>query len=114
MSERNTPFLLEDILEAIRNIMDFTKGITFEAYCADVKTRHAAEHNFMIIGEAASRIPDEFKLQHSLINWRQLKDFRNVIVHDYFGIDDSIVWDIIQFSLPELLQNITNLLNEER
>lgn len=112
MSERNTSFLLQDNIEAIQNILAFTKGFSYDCYCTDIKTKHAAEHNFMIIGEAVSRIPDAYKLHHNIINWRQLKDFRNVIVHDYFGIDDSIVWDIIQLSLPDLSQQISTCCNK--
>jgi uncharacterized protein with HEPN domain len=61
MSERNTFFLLQDIAEAIQNIFDFTKSFTLESYSADIRTKHAVEHNFMIIGEAVSRIPEEYK-----------------------------------------------------
>ena len=110
MSERSIPFLLDDIKVSIENILSFTKNLSFEMYCADIKTVHAVQHNFLIIGEAAARIPDEFKQQHEQINWRQIKDFRNVIVHDYFGIDSSIVWDIIQLNLQELHTHIVKLL----
>ena len=112
MSERNTTVLLKDIMDAIQNIFEFTHGFSFEEYCSDVKTKHAVEHNFMIIGEAVSRLSDEFKQAHHTINWRQVKDFRNVIVHDYFGIDNNIVWDIIQFNLKDLLTDVSELLNE--
>jgi len=79
----------------------------------DLKTRHAVEHNFMIIGEAVSRLSEDFKKEHPEVNWRQVKDFRNVIVHDYFGIDNNIVWDIIQFNLSELLDDAVSVLNQE-
>ena len=115
MSERKTVFLLEDIAEAIQNIFDFTKGLTIETYSADIKTRHAVEHNFMIIGEAVSRMNEEYKQRHNnSINWRQVKNSRNVIVRDYFGIDNSIVWNIIRFNLPDLSQQISLLLQQER
>ncbi len=68
----------------------------------------------MIIGEAAARIPVLYKNQHTNINWRQVKDFRNVIVHDYFGLDDNIVWDITQFNLSPLLNEISLLLQGEK
>jgi uncharacterized protein with HEPN domain len=55
MSERDIPSLLQDILEAIGNIKDFTRGITFEMYLVDLKTKHAVERNFSIIGEAEQR-----------------------------------------------------------
>lgn len=66
-----------------------------------------------MIGEASARIPSAYKMKHEQINWRQIKDFRNVIVHDYFGIDDSIVWDIIKLNMPELKDQVFDLLSEE-
>src|ERR1700761_8899114 len=110
MSERNTTLLLGDIVEAIQNIFEFTKGFSFPEYCSDIKTKHAVEHNFMIIGEAVARLPETFKQQHNAINWRLVKDFRNVIVYDYFGIDNNIVWDIIQLNLEDLLQDISRII----
>jgi uncharacterized protein with HEPN domain len=113
MSERNSVVLLNDIAEAIHNIFEFTRGISFEEYSSDIKTRHAVEHNFMIIGEAVARLPENFKQKYKEVNWRQVKDFRNVIVHDYFGIDNSIVWDIIQLSLQDLLHDISAIQKTE-
>ncbi len=63
----------------------------------------------MIIGEAVARLPENFKQLHPEIDWRDVKAFRNVIVHDYFGIDNSIVWDIIQLNLPDLLQDVSKI-----
>jgi uncharacterized protein with HEPN domain len=113
MSERNAAILLNDVIEAIQNIFEFTHGLSFEGYCTDLRTRHAVEHNFMIIGEAVSRLPDDFKQKHSEVNWREVKAFRNVIVHDYFGIDNGIVWDIIQLNLTDLLTNISQIVKNE-
>jgi uncharacterized protein with HEPN domain len=75
MSERNTVVLLEDVANAIQNIFDFTKNLSFEDYSNDIKTRHAVEHNFMIIGEAVSRLSEDFKKQHTDISWREVKIF---------------------------------------
>ncbi len=99
--------------EAIGNINDFTKDISFDTYQTDLKTKHAVERNFSIIGEAVARIdktPSKISL-HVTVDWRQVKDFRNIIVHDYFGIDDTIVWDIIHLSLTQLEKDIRNILD---
>jgi uncharacterized protein with HEPN domain len=109
MSERTLSLLLDDIKVSIETIQDFTRDFTFEMYETDLKTRHAVERNFMIIGEAAARIPNDFKNLHPQISWRQVKDFRNFIVHDYFGIDNSIVWEIIRLYLADLLVEISLL-----
>ena len=110
MSERETKLLLLDIIDAIRNIIDFTKDMTFQNYQSDLKTKHAVERNFSIIGEAVSRIDLAFRNSHTNIDWRQIKDFRNIIVHDYFGIDDLIVWDIIRLNLEQLGKDINAVL----
>lgn len=103
MSERVTHLLLDDIQSAINNILEFTKGMTLETYELDLKTKFAVERNFEIIGEATSRISENYKLNHPEIEWRILKDFRNFIIHEYFGINNEIVWDTIQWRLPDLL-----------
>ncbi|HEY9343472.1 MAG TPA: DUF86 domain-containing protein [Hanamia sp.] len=110
MSERETILLLGDIQAAINNIAAFTKDMTFEMYQSDLRTKHAVERNFEIIGEAVSRIPGEFKVLHPQIEWRILKDFRNFIIHEYFGINDEIVWDTIQLRIPELSDSFSDLL----
>jgi uncharacterized protein with HEPN domain len=106
MSERVDAFLLEDISESIQNILQFTEGMDFEQFDSDIKTRHAVQHNFMIIGEAAFRISESLKQKHPNVQWRSIKDFRNVIVHDYFGIDTAIIWEIIQNDLKDLMEHI--------
>ncbi|MES1249542.1 MAG: DUF86 domain-containing protein [Chitinophaga rupis] len=111
MSERNLSLLLSDIKVSIGRILEYTAGMTFEAYEADYKTKDAVERNFEIIGEAASRIPDDFKKLNPSIEWRIIKDFRNFIIHEYFGINSQIVWDTIQFRLPDLFQEISKLIS---
>jgi uncharacterized protein with HEPN domain len=111
MSERNLTLLLLDIKASISKILDYTEGMTFDSYEADSKTKDAVERNFEIIGEAASRIPDEFKKLHPGVEWRIIKDFRNFIIHEYFGINNQIVWDTIQLRLPDLLQEISTLIS---
>ncbi|MHB1921329.1 MAG: HepT-like ribonuclease domain-containing protein [Chitinophagaceae bacterium] len=92
------------------NIKDFTRGITFDMYVGDLKTKHAVERNFSIIGEAVARIDKSFWDKHSSVDWLEVKDFRNIIVHDYFGIDDTIVWDIIYLNLDQLEKDIVVIL----
>lgn len=114
MSERNTTLLLQDITHSINKILEYTKGMTFESYEQDSKTKDAVERNFEIIGEAASRISQEFKTLHPHIEWRIIKDFRNFMIHEYFGINNQIVWDTIQFRLTDLLVEISALIIEEK
>ncbi len=68
----------------------------------DSKTADAVIRNFEIIGEAANRLPEEFKDKHPEINWFRIRGFRNRIVHDYMGIDYEIVWTIIEKDIDGL------------
>jgi uncharacterized protein with HEPN domain len=67
-------------------------------------------HNLLIIGEAASRISDEFKASNSEIPWSKIIGMRNILVHGYFQIDIDIVWAVIEKDLPQLREMIKNVL----
>lgn len=109
MSDRSAKLLIEDILASAKKIQRYTAELTFEQFTLDEKTADAVARNFEIIGEAANRLPDAFKAQNSSIDWERIRGFRNRIVHDYFGIDYSIVWNIIENYLPELEIEFKNL-----
>ena len=109
MSKRIPKLLVEDILESCYKIMDYTKELPFEKFIADAKTIDAVIRNFEIIGEAANRLPEEFKDSHPDIDWFRMRGFRNRIVHDYFGIDHSIVWQIKETYLLQLIERLEKL-----
>jgi uncharacterized protein with HEPN domain len=109
MSERNPVLLLDDIIEAATKITQYIQSYSFEQFKKDSKTSDAVIRNFEIIGEAANRLPEDFKDQSTDIDWNRIRGFRNRIVHDYFGIDYSIVWEIIQDFLPSLISSIKKI-----
>lgn len=113
MSKRDTSLLLEDMLNSAIKIKVYTKSFDFESFVTDDKTVDAVIRNFEIIGEASNRIDEEFKLKHLNIEWVRLRGFRNRIVHDYFGIDYEIVWDIILNYLDTLIEDL-NLIIENK
>lgn len=110
MSKRSAQLLLGDIFESIEKIQKFTKGMSFDKFINDDKTVDAVIRNFEIIGEASNRLPDEFREKHVEIDWARIRGFRNRIVHDYFGIDHSIVWEIIKGYVPELSKSIQKIM----
>jgi uncharacterized protein with HEPN domain len=107
MSDRSAELLIEDILDAARKIQRYTDGVTFEEFVSDEKTVDAVVRNFEVIGEASNRLPDEFKRRRADVDWRRIKGFRNRIVHDYFGIDHTIVWNIIKNYIPQLIESLS-------
>ena len=113
MSFRLWRFRLQDILEAIARIQSYTQGMDVERLKADRKTLDAVERNFIIIGEAASHIPDEIAGRFTSVPWREMQDMRNIVVHAYWGVDIRRVWDTIQQDLPPLIPLLKAILDSE-
>jgi uncharacterized protein with HEPN domain len=103
MSKRDTILLLDDMLQAATKIKRYVSDLDYESFISDDKTMDAVVRNFEIIGEAANRIDSEFQNNNPEIEWKRIRGFRNRIVHEYFGIDYEIVWEIIESYLDELI-----------
>ncbi|WP_375326086.1 DUF86 domain-containing protein [Flagellimonas sp. GZD32] len=110
MSRRDNTLLIQDMIESARKILTYTKDMSFVNFQNDSKTIDAVIRNFEIIGEAANRITETYKTENPEIEWIYLRGFRNRIVHEYFGIDLEIVWQIIEDDLPKLLETLNNKL----
>jgi len=83
---------------------------TYEDFINDRKTYSATIRELEIIGEAVSKLSDELKEQYPNVLWQQIKSFRNKLVHEYFGIDSVIVWDVVKNELPMLKSQIVDIL----
>ncbi len=112
MSRRAPLLLIEDIIDSGNKIIEYTNNLSFNDFTNDSKTIDAVIRNFEIIGEAANRLPENFKEEHSEIDWHRIRGFRNRIVHDYFGIDYAIVWEIKNSFLPNLISKLIVLIEE--
>ena len=107
---RDYRLYLDDIIEAVRRIKEFTNNMGFDDFRADIKTQDAVVRNLEIIGEASRSISEDLKLQFPEIEWREIVDLRNLLLHEYFGVDLNIVWSIIQIDLPPFKSKIQNIL----
>lgn len=103
MSKRDTLLLLDDMLQSSQKIKRYVAGLDFDSFMSDEKTMDAVVRNFEIIGEAANRVDTDFRDSNPEIEWKRNRGFRNRIVHNYFGIDYEIVWQIIDEYLDELI-----------
>ena len=99
---RDIRLYLDDILEAIRAIREYTSGMTYDSFAADRKTLDAVVRNPEIIGEAARSLPEEIKDKGGEIEWKKIIGLKNLLVHEYFGISKPVVWDIVQNKLDLL------------
>lgn len=113
MSKRSPGLLVDDMLLSCQRILTYTDTITYEQFIADPMKMDAVIRNFEVIGEAANRLPEPFKDRYTNIDWHRIRGFRNRIVHDYIGIDYSIVWEIKEHFLPTLIESLFAIAGED-
>jgi uncharacterized protein with HEPN domain len=94
---------IDSIIEAIDRIIEYTTDIkSADDFNNDYRNFDATMMNFVVIGEMVDKISDELKSNHPEIEWIKIKGFRNIVAHDYFGIDAEEVWQIIRNKIPDL------------
>jgi uncharacterized protein with HEPN domain len=110
------PYSANDL---IRHILDEAAFLTAEAsamteeqFMVDEKTQRAFARSFEIIGEAAKKVPDNFKADYPEVNWKAMARMRDKLIHHYFGVDYSLVWRTIQENIPDLERQLKELINE--
>jgi uncharacterized protein with HEPN domain len=108
--KRNVRLLLIDIADAIDTIELYLSDLNEQLFYQDRKTKDAVVRNLEIIGEASNQVPFLFKENNPRIKWREITDLRNRIIHEYFGIDYVLIWEIIEMDIPELKKEIQFLL----
>lgn len=109
MSKRNDDLLIEDIISSCNKILDYTKDFSEEEFKEDDKTIDAVIRNFEIIGEPSNKLSESFKDKNPQIDWFKMTGLRNRLIHDYMGIDLSIIWSVIQNYLPGLKLALENI-----
>lgn len=102
---------LLDIQNAARLAGAFVEGMDWEAFRSDAKTQAAVEHALMIIGEAASRLSDEFRESHDEVAWRAAIGMRNRLIHGYDVVSPEVVWQTVKGDIPALLCQVENLIS---
>jgi len=103
---------ISHILESIILIEQYTENISFEEFENDRKTIDAVIRNFEIIGEASNKLPEEFRKQYPEVPWRSIIGLRNVLIHDYLGVDIKAVWGNLKQELPLLKEQMQSILEK--
>jgi uncharacterized protein with HEPN domain len=109
---RDWRFRVRDILAGVRAILDYTDGMGFEEFVADRRTRDAVIRNLMTMGESVRWIPGPIREANPDVPWVTMRGVRNVVVHEYFGVDDRILWDTVVHDLPPLVAKLEAVLAE--
>lgn len=112
MSERPLLLYCQDILDSGSAILSYVHGVTFDGFAHDRMRYSAVIREFEIIGEAVGKLPAGLKDSYPEIAWQDIKDFRNLLAHEYFGVDLEIVWNAIHNDLPVLLDAVQKIARE--
>ena len=102
MPPRDPLLRVRDILDATRAIRSFVEAMDEAEFKADRRTLDAVLRNVSVIGEAARHVPEEFRARFPGVPWLEMADMRNVVVHEYFGVDFGILWQTVTRDIPEL------------
>jgi len=108
MSKREDTAVIRDRKEAIDRIILYTSGIQYADFLHDFKTQDAVMRNIEILGEAAKLLSDETKEKYPNIPWKDVARTRDNLIHDYFGVNIDIVWDIARNEIPSLSAQLKN------
>ncbi len=99
---RDFQVYIEDIIDAIDRIEEYTDSLAFEQFVEDKKTVDAVVRNFEIIGEATKHVPESVRKKYSIVPWRDMAGMRDTLIHGYFGVNLDVVWKTIKERLPTL------------
>lgn len=109
---RTCQVYLDDILEAIGKIESYTKGMSRLEFQNNPLVADAVARNLGIIGEAVKKLPADLKRKHPEIEWKKIAGLRDLLVHEYFGINMEIIWDITTNKIPQLKESIKKITKE--
>lgn len=103
---------IQDILDSIKDIEVFIAGMDFNKFKDDKKTINAIIRSLEVIGEAAKKLPDEIREKYSDIPWRNIIGMRDKLIHEYFGVDEEIIWKVASEEIPALKFSTQEILRE--
>ena len=107
--KRDIGLFIEDILNSIKNIAEFSENLNKEKFSKDKLRQSAIIRQLEIIGEAVKNIPNSFREKYSRIAWKDIAGFRDILSHAYFGVNLDRVWKIIEKDLPKFKEEISKI-----
>ena len=109
---RNPEVYLKDILNSANKILKYSDGLSYEEFNENEMIQDAIIRNLEIIGEAVKNIPGDIRDEYPDLEWKKIAGLRDILIHDYFGVDLEIVWNVVKDKIPQLKRVVENILNQ--
>jgi uncharacterized protein with HEPN domain len=108
---KDPKIFIEHIIESIEIIEAYARGKTYDEFCNSTQLHDAIIRRLEIIGEAIKNIPEEIKREYPLIPWRKVAGMRDILIHEYFGVDLELTWEVIRQNIPKIKKQILEIKN---
>mgnify|MGYP002624423018 CR=1 FL=1 len=102
---------LQHVLDAIETIEDYISSADFEAFSENSMMRDACIRQLQVIGESCKNVHAELREKYPDVPWRQIVGLRNIVIHEYFGVDEKVIWEVIQQDLPVFKQQVADIIS---
>ncbi|ACX72263.1 protein of unknown function DUF86 [Methanocaldococcus vulcanius M7] len=112
MSKKDVRAFLYDILENMKDIIDFTKDMDYDEFLKDKKTQKAVIRSLEVIGEAVKNLPEDFINKYPQVPWKGMARLRDKLIHHYFGINYEIIWDIVINKVPNDIKEFEKIIKD--
>jgi len=109
MKDRDLRDYINDLIEACEDILSFTEGMSYSDFVGDKRTVNAVVRSLEVIGEATKKLPTAFRNNYPNIPWKQMAGMRDKLIHEYFGVDKEMLWQVIQRHIPNILPLIKEI-----
>lgn len=113
MKSRDLRDYLQNIIDAIDDIEEFTKNLTYKQFIKDRKTLNAVVRSIEVIGEASKQLPEALKANYGKLPWKEIIGMRDKLIHAYFGIDTETIWQTVKENIPPLKLTIQRMLKDQ-